>query len=107
MPEGYSYPMREIAQKSISYAVEQINSIDSAEPRYVAEPNNQIFGGATGMDSLNFAFFVISIEQYIKDTEKKEITLFDDYVFSLDPNDPNHPFATISSLTDYIIQKLS
>jgi hypothetical protein len=59
------------------------------------------------MDSLNFAFFVISIEQYIKDTEKKEITLFDDYVFSLDPNDPNHPFATISSLTDYIIQKLS
>jgi hypothetical protein len=99
--------MREIAQKSISYAVEQINSIDSVEPRYVAEPNNQIFGGATGMDSLNFAFFVISIEQYIKDTEKKEITLFDDYVFSLDPNDPNHPFATISSLTDYIIQKLS
>jgi hypothetical protein len=99
--------MREVAQKSISYAVEQINSIDSVEPRYVAEPNNQIFGGATGMDSLNFAFFVISIEQYIKDTEKKEITLFDDYVFSLDPNDPNHPFATISSLTDYIIQKLS
>jgi|LakMenE18May11ns_1017448.scaffolds.fasta_scaffold8416588_2 hypothetical protein len=99
--------MLEVAQKSISYAVEQINSIDSVEPRYVAEPNNQIFGGATGMDSLNFAFFVISIEQYIKDTEKKEITLFDDYVFSLDPNDPNHPFATISSLTDYIIQKLS
>ena len=99
--------MRKVAQKSISYAVEQINSIDSVEPRYVAEPNNQIFGGATGMDSLNFAFFVISIEQYIKDTEKKEIILFDDYVFSLDPNDPNHPFATISSLTDYIIQKLS
>jgi hypothetical protein len=99
--------MQEVAQKSISYAVEQINSVDSAEPRYVAEPNNQIFGGETGMDSLNFAFFVISIEQYIKDTEKKEITLFDDYVFSLDPNDPNHPFATISSLTNYIIQKLS
>jgi hypothetical protein len=99
--------MREVAQKSISYAVEQINSVDSSEFRYVAEPNNQIFGGTTGMDSLNFAFFVISIEQYIKDTEKKEITLFDDYVFSLDPNDPNHPFATISSLTDYIIQKLS
>ena len=99
--------MRELAQKSISYAVEQINSVDSAEPRYVAEPNNQIFGGATGMDSLNFAFFVISIEQFIKDTAKKEITLFDDYVFSLDPNDPNHPFATISSLTDYIITKLS
>ena len=99
--------MREVAQKSISYAVEQINSVDSAESQYVAEPNNQIFGGAKGMDSLNFAFFVISIEQYIKDTEKKEITLFDDYVFSLDPNDPSHPFATISSLTDYIIQKLS
>jgi hypothetical protein len=99
--------MREVAQKSISYAVEQINSVDSAESKYVAEPNNQIFGGATGMDSLNFAFFVISIEQYIKDTEKKEVTLFDDYVFSLDPNDPSHPFATISSLTDYIIQKLT
>jgi hypothetical protein len=99
--------MLEIAQKSISYAVEQINSIDSAEPSYVAEPNNQIFGGATGMDSLNFAFFVISIEQFIKDTTKREITLFDDYVFSLDPNDPIHPFATISSLTNYIIEKLS
>ena len=70
--------MREIAEKSISYAVEQINSVDSAEPRYVAEPNNQIFGGSTGMDSLNFAFFVISIEQYIKDTAKKEVTLFDE-----------------------------
>ena len=99
--------MPEIAQKSISYAVEQINSVDSAEPRYVAEPSNQIFGGATGMDSLNFAFFVISIEQFIKDTTKKEITLFDDYVFSLDPNDLNHPFATIASLTDYIIKKLN
>jgi hypothetical protein len=50
---------------------------------------------------------VISIEQFIKDTAKKEITLFDDYVFGLDPNDPNHPFATIASLTDYIIKKLS
>lgn len=99
--------MHEIAQKAISYAVEQINSVDSAEAQYVADPNNPIFGGSTGMDSLNFAFFVISIEQYIKDTEKKEITLFDDYVFNLDPNDPNHPFATISSLTQYIIQKLS
>lgn len=99
--------MREIALKSISYAVDQINSVDSSEPPYIAEPSNQIFGGATGMDSLNFAFFVISIEQFIKDTAKKEITLFDDYVFSLDPNDPNHPFATIASLTDYIIEKLS
>jgi hypothetical protein len=99
--------MREIALKSISHAVDQINSVDSSEPPYVPELHNQIFGGATGMDSLNFAFFVISIEQFIKDTAKKEITLFDDYVFSLDPNDPNHPFATIASLTDYIVSKLS
>jgi hypothetical protein len=98
--------MHDLARKSIDYAVDQVNSVESSEPRYVAEPNNQIFGGATGMDSLNFAFFVISIEQFIKDTAKKEITLFDDYVFSLDPNDPNHPFATIASLTEYIIRKL-
>ena len=99
--------MHELAQKSISYAADQINSVDSAEPRYVAEPNNQIFGGDTGLDSLNFAFFVISIEQFIKDEVGQEIVLFDDYVFSLDPNDPNHPFATIASLTDYIVKKLS
>ena len=99
--------MHKLAQKSIAYAADQINSVDSTEPRYVPEPNNQIFGGDTGMDSLNFAFFVISIEQFIKDEVGREIVLFDDYVFSLDPNDPNHPFATIASLTDYIVKKLS
>jgi hypothetical protein len=98
--------MKLLAESAIKHAVEQVNVIESHEPKFQASPESQIFGGANGLDSLNFAFFVITIEQFLRENGGYEIVLFDDYIFNLDSADPNHPFATISSLINYIESKL-
>lgn len=103
---GYDYKMKLLAESAIKHAIEQVNAIDSHEPKFHGSPESQIFGGANGLDSLNFAFFVITIEQFLRENGGYEIVLFDDYIFNLDTADPNHPFATISSLINYIESKL-
>ena len=103
----YILTVNKIPEDAVKYAVNQVSAIDSHTYDFQNSIDAPIFGGSNGLDSLNFAFFVVSIEQYVKDTTGIEITLFDDYVFGLDPQDPNHPFANIKNLKNFVDKKIA
>jgi hypothetical protein len=98
--------MKSNALDAINYAIEQITRIEGKNYRFQEDSSSYIFGGDDGLDSLNFAFFVVNIEEYIKSKLTVEIVLFDDYVFGLDPQDPKHPFANVENLVSFIEEKV-
>lgn len=98
--------MQIIANNAIDFAVEQIAQAEGKNYIFQHDQNAPIFGGDEGFDSLNFAFFVVNIEEYIKEKLGVEIQLFDDYVFGLDPLDPKHPFANTKNLVNFLNEKI-
>jgi acyl carrier protein len=94
------------AKKAIEYAINEIREAEGKIYKFQQDFDASIFGGDEGLDSLNFAFFVVNIEEYVKSEMSIEIVLFDDYVFGLDPQDPKHPFANLKNLIHYVEDKI-
>jgi hypothetical protein len=79
-----------------------------------AEPNKRIGNDKSTpllsegqvIDSLGFAFLIVTIEQLVLDELGIEIVLFDDSLMEMDFTSPDNPFSTIGALTSYLATKL-
>lgn len=97
----------EAAALIISKALVDVNDQMTEGEPLVDHPDTRLLGEDGVIDSLGFAFFIVTIEQYALDDLDKEIILFDDEVMEMDFDSVDNPFVTIGSLTDFVNRKLA
>lgn len=99
---------RTSAADAVFKAVRDVNEQREEGRDALQESENQPLLAAEGViDSLAFAFLVVTVEQYLYDDLDQEVLLFDDEVMDLDVSDPAHPFATLGSLINHVSAKLA
>lgn len=96
-----------IAAILVAKAIVDVNAQKTDGPMLVDEPGTLLLGEKGVIDSLAFAFLVVTIEQYALDDLDKEILLFDDEVMEMDIDSADNPFLTIGSLTAFVQRKLA
>lgn len=94
------------ASKLISKAVGDLNDQKREGPPFPNIPDARLLGDDGIIDSLGFAFLIVTIEQYALDDLDKEILIFDDEVMEMDFDSDENPFSTLGSLTTFVAQKL-
>ena len=99
-------PQSQAAAKLISKAIADVNAQQADGSLLVDSPEYQLLGAEGVIDSLGFAFFIVTIEQYALDELDREITLFDDEVMEMDFDAATNPFRTVGSLTQFVAGKL-
>lgn len=97
----------EAAARIVSKALSDVNDQMTEGELLVDHPDTRLLGEDGVIDSLGFAFFIVTIEQYAMDDLDKEIILFDDEVMEMDFDSVDNPFVTIGSLTEFVNRKLS
>ena len=96
----------EAAVRIVSKAVADVNDQKTEGPPLVDAPGTLLLGEDGVIDSLAFAFFIVTIEQYALDDLDTEIILFDDEVMEMDFDALDNPFRTVGSLTELVSRKL-
>ena len=96
----------EAAVRIVSKAIVDVNDQMTEGPPLVDDPGTLLLGEDGVIDSLAFAFFIVTIEQYALDDLDREIVLFDDEVMEMDFDAADNPFTTIGSLTEFVAKKL-
>lgn len=96
------------ARRAVYEAVEVFNAQADPEKAIVPDdatplldPSGQV------IDSLGFAFLIVTIEQVILDSMNREVVLFDDSLMDLDLGSPDNPFLSLGSLIRYLSEKLT
>ena len=97
----------ETATRIVSKAIVDVNDQMTEGEPLVDHPETRLLGEDGVIDSLAFAFFIVTIEQYALDDLDKEIVLFDDEVMEMDFDSIDNPFVTIGSLTEFVNRKLA
>ena len=96
----------QVASQLISKAIKDVNDQREEELQIVDNPSTRLLGDDGVIDSLAFAFLIVTIEQYALDDLDKEIIIFDDEVMEMDFDASNNPFSTIGSLAEFVSNKL-
>lgn len=97
----------EVAVALVSKAVQAVNDqLTESEP-LVDHPSTRLLDEDGVIDSLAFAFFIVTIEQFALDDFDMDIVLVDDEVLDMDIDSVDNPFLTIGTLTDYVAKKLA
>ena len=94
------------ASKIMSKSISDLNEQKSKGPPLLDSSETKLLGDDGMIDSLGFAFLIVTIEQYALDDLDKEITIFDDEVMEMDFELADNPFATVGSLSKFVAQKL-
>jgi len=95
------------AARIVSKALVDVNDQMTEGVRLVDHPDTRLLGEDGVIDSLAFAFFIVTIEQYALDDFDKEIVLFDDEVMEMDFDSVDNPFVTIGTLAQFVAKKLT
>lgn len=98
--------MDSLAAQIVSKAIDDVNQQSDDGPRITDDQGTRLLGDDGVIDSLAFAFLIVTIEQYALDDLNKEIVIFDDEVMEMDFEADNNPFATVGSLTIFVSNKL-
>lgn len=97
----------ETAAGIVAKAIVDVNAQKTEGPLLVDHPETLLLSDNGVIDSLAFAFLIVTIEQYALDDLDKEIVLFDDEVMEMDISEADNPFLTIGSLTAFVHRKLA
>jgi acyl carrier protein len=96
-----------VAAEIVAKAVKDVNAQRTEGAELVDSPDTKLLGDDGVIDSVTFAFLIVTIEQYALDDLDREIILFDDEVMEMDFDSAENPFATLESLTTFVARKLS
>lgn len=94
------------ASALVTKSVSDLNGQKKEGPIIQDLPESKLLGDDGVIDSLGFAFLIVTIEQYALDDLGKEILIFDDDVMEMDFESVDNPFATLGSLTNFVATKL-
>jgi len=98
--------LRDQAALIVSKAIVDVNDQKTEGPLLVDDPDTLLLGEDGVIDSLAFAFLIVTIEQYALDDLDREIILFDDEVMELDFESVDNPFLSIGTLVGFVARKL-
>lgn len=98
---------RKQAATIVSKALVDVNDQKTEGPPLVDQPDTLLLGNDGVIDSLAFAFLIVTIEQYALDDFDKEIILFDDEVMEMDFESVDNPFISIGTLVEFVARKLA
>lgn len=87
----------------IFQALKNVNDERGPDEQLNIGPNTILFGTDAALDSLSLVSVIVDVEAAISDASGTEISLTDDRALSQAVS----PFADISTLTDYILLRLS
>jgi len=96
------------ARRAVYEAVEAFNA--QADPGKAIVPDDDtplLNPEGQVIDSLGFAFLIVTIEQVVLDSMNREVVLFDDSLMDLDLGSPDNPFLSLGSLVSYLSKKLT
>jgi hypothetical protein len=96
----------QIAENIIGKAVADLNAQKREGRPLLNSSATRLLGDDGSIDSLGFAFLIVTIEQYALDDLDKEILIFDDEVMEMDFESSENPFSTLGSLAFFVAQKL-
>ena len=94
------------AASIVSKAILDVNAQKTEGPLLIDHPDTLLLSEDGVIDSLAFAFLIVTVEQYALDDFDKEIVLFDDEVMQMDFDTIGNPFMTIGSLIKFVKSKL-
>ncbi|MEK7422242.1 MAG: hypothetical protein AAB131_00240 [Actinomycetota bacterium] len=97
----------ERAARIVTKAIVDVNDQKTEGPPLVDHPETLLLGDEGVIDSLAFAFLIVTIEQYALDDLDQEILLFDDEVMEMDFDATDNPFMSIGSLIQFVDRKLA
>jgi len=98
--------MDSLAAQIVSKAIVDVNQQSDDGPRIADDQGTRLLGDDGVIDSLAFAFLIVTIEQYALDDLNKEIVIFDDEVMEMDFDADENPFVTVGSLINFVSNKL-
>lgn len=78
--------------------IDAVNQVSAKEARLSKEPDTALMGEAGELDSLGLVNLIVAIEQKLEEEFDVTVNLADGQAMSLKDN----PFATVSTLADYI-----
>lgn len=83
-------------------AVSDLN--DELQYESLESPNDDtvIFGGEDGIDSLSLVRLVVDIEQRVKESTGKSVSLTDEKAMSA----KRSPYRSVGSLTEFVVEHL-
>jgi hypothetical protein len=94
------------AENIVGKAIVDLNNQKREGQPLLNSSETRLLGDDGAIDSLGFAFLIVTIEQYALDDLDKEILIFDDEVMEMDFESDENPFSTLGSLTTFVAQKL-
>jgi hypothetical protein len=97
----------EMAQSCVTNAIRDVNEQHAGEVHIPDDPATELLGPASPLDSVTFAYFIVTIEQYALDDYDQEIVLFDEEVMELDFEALDNPFYTVGSLIAFVAGRLT
>lgn len=78
--------------------IDSVNLVSSKDARLTKEPETTLMGETGELDSLGLVNLIVAIEQKLEEEFEVTVNLADGQAMSLKDN----PFATVSTLADYI-----
>ena len=95
--------MREQVIKLIVTALADLKEEAALDGIDKPSSESRLFGGKSGLDSLNFVILITDIEERINDEFGKTVTLADERAMS----QSRSPFRRVRTLADHIIELLT
>ena len=97
----------EAARTCVVRAFEEVNATRDAGEHIDTAPGTDLLGPQAPIDSVTFAFLIVTIEQFAMDDYDKDIVLFDEEAMGWDYESLDNPFYTVGSLTEYTARKMA
>lgn len=96
------------ARRAVYEAVEAYNAQADVGKAIIPDDNTLLLHpDGQVIDSLGFAFLIVTIEQVVLDSMNREVILFDDSLMELDLGSSDNPFLSLGSLISYLSEKLT
>jgi hypothetical protein len=95
------------AQSCVYRALEEINATGDQLSLIEIASETELLGPRATLDSVGFAFLIITIEQFALDDFGHDVVLFDENAMAWDYESLVNPFYTVGSLTKYLREKMT
>lgn len=95
------------AESCVVRAFDEVNATRDEPTVISTDPATELLGPAAPLDSVTFAFLIVTIEQFSLDDYDRDIVLFDEEAMGWDYEALDNPFYTVGSLTTYVAEKMA
>lgn len=94
------------ARSCVVRAIEEVNVTRDPDQHVGTALDTDLLGAQSPLDSVTFAFLIVTIEQFAMDDYDADIVLFDEEAMGWDYESLDNPFYTVGSLAEFTARKM-